>query len=380
MLKKTVLIICGIGITLATTVIVRYLNPSTTNLSTDVDQLQNTATQIETEIIATWLSSPQGMVSTDADRILIIENNGDIKEIKNHILQNISLLHIANINTNWNEWLMSITIDPDYTKNKHIYLCYAFIDSDTMFARVSRWTDLWNTITDEKIILDKLPAAPGHAWCDIAFGPDKKLYITVGDGLEWEKAQYPDYFNGKILRINTDWSNPSDNPYIKSAVRSIGLRNSQGIDRDSKWNMYASDQWPSIFDGQPGGDEINQIVKRWNYGRNKVSHEQMASWFVSPLVIYTPAIVPAWLHIYKWQMFAERKDNILIGMLKWQWVLRIQQDKDNVGKTIVQEKILDTKFGHIRYITEWVDGSIYIVTNNEDNKKWWDEVIRVYKK
>lgn len=53
MLKKTVLIICAIGITLATIVIVWYLNPTTTVLSTDREQIPNTTKQIQTEIIAT---------------------------------------------------------------------------------------------------------------------------------------------------------------------------------------------------------------------------------------------------------------------------------------------------------------------------------------
>lgn len=384
MLKKTVLIICAIGITLATIVIVWYLNPTTTVLSTDREQIPNTTKQIQTEIIATWLQVPRTIIFTEPNRILIAERNGNIRQIINWVLQETPLMSIANISSSSEEWLMGMAIDPNYTANKKIYICYAYMDDNTMFARVSELIDAWNKITNEKIVLDKLPAAPNHAWCALAFGPDDKLYITVGDALEWEKAQYPDYFNGKVLRINTDWSNPTDNPYPRSAVRSIGHRNSQGIWRDSKGNMYASEHGPSVFDGQPGGDEINRIIPKGNYGRNKISHEQSETWFISPLDIYTPAIAPGSLHIYKGSMFPERKDTILIGMLKWQWLLRMQIDPKNADSVIQQEKIIDDQFGRVRYVTEWPDGSIYISTSNTDGRgniqDGDDKIIRIYKK
>lgn len=384
MLKKIILSIIAIGIVLATIVIVRYLHPTTTQISTNKEKIENTNIQIHTEIIATWLQVPRTIVFTAPNRILVTERNWSVKQIVDGILKTEPIATISNISANSEEWLMWMTLDPNYTSNKKIYLCYAYMDDNTMSVRVSQWIDAWDQLTNEYIVLDKLPAAPNHAWCALAFGPDQKLYITVGDAIQWEKAQYPDYFNGKILRINTDGTNPEDNPYPRSAVRSIGHRNSQGIGRDSKGNMYASEHGPSIFDGQPGGDEINRIIPKWNYWRNKISHEQTASWFISPIAVYTPAIAPGSLHIYRWTMFPERKDSILIGMLRWRWVIRIQIDSKNPDTIIDQEKIIDDQFGRIRYVTEWPDGSIYITTSNTDGRgdiqDGDDKIIRISRK
>jgi len=63
------------------------------------------------------------------------------------------------------------------------------------------------------LIIDNLPAAQRHAGTALAFGPDGKLYVTVGDATQSERAQFPDYYNGKILRINPDGTIPDDNPY-----------------------------------------------------------------------------------------------------------------------------------------------------------------------
>jgi glucose/arabinose dehydrogenase len=90
------------------------------------------------------------------------------------------------------------------------------------------------------------------------------------------------------------------------------------------------------------------------------------------------------LHIYKGSIFPERKDNILIGMLKWQWLLRIQIDPKNPDNVIDKEIIIDDQFGRVRYVTEWPDGSIYISTSNMDGRgniqDGDDKIIRIYKK
>ncbi len=384
MLKKTILFICGIGLAAAAIIILRYLNPQTTEISTDIKNIQATNQNIEIQIIATGLVVPRSIAFTSPERLLVTERPGRVRVVENNILLPDPLITIANISNTNEEWLMSITLDLDYPTNKFVYMCYAYTDSDTMFVRVSRRTDGGDVFTEEKIIIDQLPAAKRHAWCALAFGPDKKLYITVGDAIEWEKAQYPDYFNGKVLRLNTDGSVPSDNPYHKSPVRSIGHRNSQGIDRDTKGNMYASEHGPSTFDGQPGGDEINHIIRKGNYGWNKVSHEKNAAWFIAPIAIFTPAIAPSGLHIYKWDMFTSRKDNLLVAMLKGAWVLKIQIDPNNIDKVVHIEKIIGNEFGRIRNITTAPDGSIYITTSNRD-QKWSvqegdDKIIRIFKK
>jgi len=36
---------------------------------------------------------------------------------------------------------MGMAIDPNYTANKKIYICYAYMDDNTMFARASEWID-----------------------------------------------------------------------------------------------------------------------------------------------------------------------------------------------------------------------------------------------
>ena len=73
----------------------------------------------------------------------------------------------------------------------------------------------------------------------IEFGSDDKLYITTGDGWEGEFEGDPiqslTSFTGKVLRINTDGTIPTDNPFYTQttgnyrAIYALGLRNPYSI-------------------------------------------------------------------------------------------------------------------------------------------------------
>lgn len=107
---------------------------------------------------------------------------------------------------------MSLTLDPEYSTNKYIYISYAYRGAKGMMVKVVRFTDEGNSLTSPRIIIDLIPAAKYHAGSRLAFGPDGKLYISTGDATDKSLAQNMDSLAGKILRINADGSIPSDNP------------------------------------------------------------------------------------------------------------------------------------------------------------------------
>jgi glucose/arabinose dehydrogenase len=68
----------------------------------------------------------------------------------------------------------------------------------------------------------------------LAFGPDDKLYITVGDATNGIYAQKPSVILGKVLRINKDGSLPKHNSYPNSSVYTICHRNMYRIAFDNE--------------------------------------------------------------------------------------------------------------------------------------------------
>ena len=70
-----------------------------------------------------------------------------------------------------------------------------------------------------------------HQGGNIGFGQDGKLYIAVGDDKNGANSQSFSTLFGKILRLNSDGSIPSDNPFFLTttgknrAIWALGLRN-----------------------------------------------------------------------------------------------------------------------------------------------------------
>lgn len=362
-----------------------YMKPATTELSTQINTITSTQ-DIQYDIIKVtdWLQVPRAIAFTDKDRMLVTERPWRIRVIQNNTLQESPLHTITEISNASEEWLMSIVLHPNYKENKWLYISYAYGDGESMRTRVVKFTDEGNKLTNETLIIDQLPAAQRHAGSTLAFGSDGMLYVTVWDATQSERAQFVDFYNGKIIRIFADGTIPQDNIHPDYATRAMWLRNSQGIAWNSKGDMYAIDHGPSIFDGPPGWDEINYITAKWNYGRPVISHEKSQEWMIDPIAIYTPAIAPASLMIYQGIMFPERKDQLFIWMLKWEGILKIQIDPNNPNQIINQQKIIDNSYGRVRYVTQWPDGSIYFTTSNEDNRgkkqSWWDAIYQIIRK
>ena len=89
------------------------------------------------------------------------------------------------------------------------------------------------------------------------FGPDGKLYFEVGDFCSWDclstpLAQHLDTYAGKILRMNSDGSVPSDNPKIGDSqhrlIWAYGYRNGFGMDFNSSGKLIATMAGPGCCD------------------------------------------------------------------------------------------------------------------------------------
>jgi glucose/arabinose dehydrogenase len=58
---------------------------------------------------------------------------------------------------------MGLTLDPGYNGNKLIYLSYAYERDGEMYVKIVKFKDNGNSLSDETIIIDRLPAERYHA-------------------------------------------------------------------------------------------------------------------------------------------------------------------------------------------------------------------------
>ncbi len=131
-------------------------------------------------------------------------------------------------------------------------------------------------------MLTGLPTHDDHVGGRLAIGPDRKLYLSIGDqGSNFAgnrcnanhaqdlptsaqvRAKDWSHYQGKILRINLDGSIPPDNPEIdgvRSHVFSYGHRNQLGLVFGPQGFLYESEHGPST------DDEVNLVESGRNYG------------------------------------------------------------------------------------------------------------------
>lgn len=102
-----------------------------------------------------------------------------------------------------------------------------------------------------EVIYDKLPNKAHHGWRYIAFGPDNKLYVTVGAPCNICETKG---IEGSIIRMDPDGSN------VETFAK--GVRNSVGVDFQPDTNVvYFTDNGGDMMGDDIPHDELNAAVK-----------------------------------------------------------------------------------------------------------------------
>jgi glucose/arabinose dehydrogenase len=189
-------------------------------------------------LVASGLSNATAMQFAPDGRLFVCQQGGALRVVKNGALLATPFVTIA-VDSNGERGLLGVAFDPNFVANQHVYVYYT-TNSAPIHNRVSRFTangDVAAPGSEVVIVdLDNLSGATNHNGGAIAFGPDGKLYIAVGDNANSAFSQSLSTRHGKMLRINADGTIPADNPSsfpgitgsttgVYQSIWAVGLRN-----------------------------------------------------------------------------------------------------------------------------------------------------------
>lgn len=279
--------------------------------------------------------------------------------------------------------LGDVVVAPDYATSKAVYLSWVEAGpDDTRGAVVGRFTlDLSGPaprLTNMTRIWEQTPkvTGTGHFSHRIAFSRDGKyLFIGSGERQKFDPAQDMKANLGKIVRLYPDGRIPEDNPWRNqkaptNQIWSLGHRNILGIAFDDRGNLWAQEMGPK------GGDELNVVYRKGNYGYPKVSNgdhydgrpipdHAPGDGFIAPVLWWNPAISPGGLAYYNADLFPEWQQSLFLGGLGAQALIRVK-----LGTGQRAEKADQWPMGaRIREVEVGPEGALWLLEDGRDGSQ-----------
>jgi aldose sugar dehydrogenase len=322
--------------------------------------------QVIVETVAEDLEVPWAIAFSPDGRTFFTERTGKLRVIEDGKLnpEPVTILNVGIVEGG----LLGLALDPNFEENHYLYLYYTYTEFLSTYNKVVRFTEKDNKLSEELILIDKIPGAAVHDGGRIKFGHDGKLYITTGDAANSESAQDLNSLAGKILRVNSDGTIPDDNPFENSLVYSYGHRNPQGLDWDPvTGKLVVTEHGPSGERGR-AHDEVNVIQAGKNYGwpiviggehdtkyLDPIIHTGSDTWAPSGASFYTSKNIPDWSGKY------------FVATLRGSHLRMIDFDleKNEVNSS---EALFSNTFGRLRDASMGPDGNLYLLTSNRDGR------------
>jgi glucose/sorbosone dehydrogenase len=156
----------------------------------------------------------------DAARLFVVEKAGRVQVVVNGQAAATPFLDIdASVNDSGERGLLSIAFPFDYAASGLFYVFYTDNDGDIVVQEGQRLAADPNRGALGRVLFTvEHTSATNHNGGQLAFGPDRALYVSTGDGATGANAQDPASRLGKILRVDprTD---------AEPQVWALGLRN-----------------------------------------------------------------------------------------------------------------------------------------------------------
>ena len=340
--------------------------------------------KIRVVTVASGLFHPWSLAFVDANTILVTERNGGLRIIRDGVLAPKPIWTSPTKPGQGNDVLHFVAVHPDFAQNRLVYVSYPKTTDKGTTLAISRGFLKGDVLGDvQEIFVAEAWETGGNLAGRVFFGPDKSLYVTVGDrdriccnGSDDNslrmKSQALDNHVGKTLRLRDDGTVPPDNPFVgragaKPEVFTYGHRNGYGLAIHPETGQL----WQAEI-GPMGGDEVNILAPGHNYGwplvsmgRNYTGTLASDQPFARPgmdnaRMFWVPSISPSSIMFYTGDKFPRWKNNLFVGALTTQQLIRVAFGQPSQAER--REGLLIPLRVRIRDVQQSPDGYIYVAT------------------
>ncbi len=339
------------------------------------------------EVVARGLEHPWGLQILDDGRLLVTERPGRLRILTRGGKRSPPVVGVPEVAADGQGGLLDVALAPDFATSREIALSFAEPRGGRANATAVATGRLVEAdgkprLEGVKIIFRQEPAGSGglHFGSRLAFAPDGRLFVTLGERFVMQTAQELGRHWGKVVRIARDGGVPDDNPFVdrkdaRPEIWSYGHRNPQA----AAMHPVTGRLWV-VEHGPRGGDEINVSLPGRNYGWpvigygidysgtriHAATHEDGME---QPIYYWVPSIAPSGMAFYTGDMFPQWKGNLFVGALAGRALHRLVLE----GETIVAEEVLlKERDARIRDVRQGPDGALWVLTDDGDG-----EILRI---
>jgi glucose/arabinose dehydrogenase len=333
-------------------------------------------------VLTDRLEQPWSVAFLPDDTLLITERAGRLRVMRHGVLDPKAVAGVPAVQGGGPrglQGLMDVALHPHFADNHWVYLAYhkPAGEGDEGATTLARGT--WNgtRLADVHEIFQS--GATGTEASRITFGRDGMLYLTISapGSPSVSRAQDPNDYAGKVVRLRDDGRVPSDNPFVgregyKPAIFTLGHRNGHGLAVNPETGeLWETEQGPS------GGDELNILRAGRNYGwpivsygreywGSRVSRRPSDKGMDDPIVVWLPSIAITGMTFYTGDRFPHWKRNLFVGGLRQGGVPRTGQIQRIVfnerWEELRRETMLMNLGQRIRDVRQGPDGLLYVLT------------------
>lgn len=338
-----------------------------------------TTTAYKVDKVAEKIGRPWAVIPFADGRLLVTDKTGfmQIFDANGKLVKKITGL--PEVDAGGQGGLLDVTLDPAFAQNKTIYWSFTekYGIGNLMAVAKGKLNETAGIVEKPVVIFRATPALKGnlHFGSRLRFDKDGNLFVSTGERSILEgrvQAQLLHSGLGKIFKITKDGKPAPGNPFLnnKNAMPEIfayGIRNAQSLDI----HPVTGDLWEAEF-GPRGGDELNIIKAGKNYGWPVITYGieyggneigdaiQQKSGMEQPVYYWDPVLSPGGMVFYTGSAIPEWKNNLFIGGLSSQHIVRLVIANN---KVIGEERLLADKNERFRDVA-YYNGMLYAVTDS----------------